>query len=99
MVDNVESYCEDGVWKTRWQRSTEPFASGGSRDRQIVQGATVAQWYGVDHVIKNPDGSIAERNSYRPPGSPVQVHRLGHRRNEPGTLSTSGTGVGRRGDG
>lgn len=71
MVDNVESYCERGVWKSRWQHSAEPFAVGGGRERQIAQGATVAQWYGVDHVIRDPDGSIAEQNSYRPPGPPV----------------------------
>jgi hypothetical protein len=25
----------------------------------------VAQWYGVDHIITNPDGTTAEHNSYR----------------------------------
>ena len=25
----------------------------------------MAQWYGVDHIITNPDGTIAEHNSYR----------------------------------
>ncbi|TDO55231.1 hypothetical protein EV651_115195 [Kribbella sp. VKM Ac-2571] len=24
----------------------------------------MAQWYGVDHIVTNPDGTIAERNSY-----------------------------------
>lgn len=63
-VDDVETYCEAGVWKTRWLHSAEPFATDGGRQRQICQGATVASWYGVDHIIKNPDGTIAERNSY-----------------------------------
>jgi len=65
-VDDVETYCESGVWKTRWQRSTEPFSAGGGRERQIGKGATVASWYRVDHIIRNPDGTIAEHNSYRP---------------------------------
>jgi hypothetical protein len=64
-IDDIETYCEDGVWKTRWYHSTEPFATGGSRQRQISQGATVAQWYGVDHIIKNPDGTVADQTSYR----------------------------------
>jgi hypothetical protein len=25
----------------------------------------VACWYGVDHIITNPDGTIAEHNSHR----------------------------------
>lgn len=64
-LDDIETYCENGIWKSRWRTSTEPFAVGGGRDRQISQGATVAQWYGVDHIITDTDGTIAERNSYR----------------------------------
>jgi hypothetical protein len=64
-VDDIETYCDNGIWKTRWRNSPEPFAAGGGRDRQVSQGATVAQWYGVDHIITNPDGSVAEHNSYR----------------------------------
>jgi hypothetical protein len=64
-VDDVETYCDNGIWKTRWRHSTKPFAAGGGKERQISQGATVAIWYGVDHIITNPDGSTAEHNSYR----------------------------------
>ncbi|GAA1717554.1 hypothetical protein GCM10009745_77840 [Kribbella yunnanensis] len=64
-VDDIETYSENGVWKTRWRNSTAPFATGGGKQRQVSQGATVAQWHGVDHVIINPDGTLAERNSYR----------------------------------
>ena len=64
-IAGIETYCENGVWKIRWQHSTEPFATGGGKQRQICKGATVAQWYGVDHTIKNPDGSVAEHNTYR----------------------------------
>jgi hypothetical protein len=64
-IDDVETYYEAGVWKTRWLHSAEPFATGRSRERQVSQGATVAAWYGVDHIIRNPDGTIAEHNSYR----------------------------------
>ena len=64
-IDGIETYCENGVWKSRWQHSTEPFATGGGKQRQICKGAAVAQWYGVDHTIKNPDASVAEHNTYR----------------------------------
>lgn len=64
-IGNIETYCEGGVWKTRWQHSDHPFASGGGRERQIAQGATVACWYGVDHIIRDESGAVVERNSYR----------------------------------
>lgn len=28
-VDDIETYCENGIWKTRWRASDEPFAAGG----------------------------------------------------------------------
>jgi hypothetical protein len=65
LLEDVETYCENGIWKSRWRNSPEPFAAGGGKNRQISQGATVAQWHGVDHIIINPDGTIAEHNSYR----------------------------------
>jgi len=55
----------------------QTFAAGGGRQRQVSQGATVAQWYGVDHIIINPDGTLAEHNSYRyrrQPGPTRQAH-------------------------
>ncbi|MFC9694989.1 hypothetical protein ACFTSF_40960 [Kribbella sp. NPDC056951] len=65
-VDDIETYSENDVWKTRWRNSTAPFAADGGKQRQVSQGATVAQWYGVDHIIIiNPDGTLAEHNSYR----------------------------------
>ncbi|NIK58200.1 DUF2188 domain-containing protein [Kribbella shirazensis] len=64
-IDDVETYCDNGIWKSRWRNSIKPFAAGGGRERQVCQGATVAQWYGVDHIITNPDGTLAEHNSYR----------------------------------
>jgi hypothetical protein len=64
-IDDIETYCENGIWKTRWRNSSEPFAAGGGRERQASQGATVACWYGVDHIVTNPDGTTAEHNSYR----------------------------------
>lgn len=64
-LDNLETYCENGIWKTCWRHSTKPFAAGGGKQRQVSQGATVAQWYGVDHIVTNPDGTLAEHTSYR----------------------------------
>ena len=94
-VDNIETYCENGIWKTRWQHSTKPFATGSGKESQISQGATVAQWYGVDHIIKAPDGTI-ERNSYRTPTGHAIDHLDGPispstRRRTLRSATTSGT--------
>jgi len=61
-LDDIETYCDASVWKTRWSGSAEPFSSGRDRQRQVSQGATIAAWYGVDHIVRNPDGSVAQRS-------------------------------------
>jgi hypothetical protein len=67
----VETLYESGLWQTRWQRGVggsegtdEPFALGQSRERMIAAGAEVARWNQVPHLIRNPDGSVAELDSY-----------------------------------
>jgi hypothetical protein len=61
---HVETYCENGVWKSRRNDSDEPFSAGGSRLRQIAAGAEVARWNQCRHVVRDPDGSLAEETVY-----------------------------------
>jgi hypothetical protein len=61
----VETYYENGKWISRWQDDAQPFATGGIRRLQVARGAQVACWNRVDHIIRNPDGTIAEHNTYR----------------------------------
>jgi hypothetical protein len=35
MAVDVETYCENGVWKTRWRHSTKPFAVGRGKECQV----------------------------------------------------------------
>ena len=65
-MENVETYCKDGIWQTGWVHSVVPFSTGGTREHQVAKGATVARWYEVDHIVRNPDGTVAEHVSYRP---------------------------------
>lgn len=67
-MEDVETYYEAGQWKCRWVNGREPFATGTDRQRLIAQGATVAHWYAVDHIIRDASGAIEERNSYRNAG-------------------------------
>ena len=61
---SIETYHEDGQWKSRRQGSGQAFAVGGTKNEQIAQGREAAQRDGVEHSIKNLDGTIAEKNSY-----------------------------------
>jgi hypothetical protein len=51
-----------------------------TRHRQIIAGASVAQWDGIHHAIRNRDGSITEINRCHPqlcnePTGPVRAGR------------------------
>ena len=61
---NIETYHDDGQWKSRRQGSQRAFAVGGTKAEQIAQGREAAQRDGVEHVIKKMDGTIGEKNSY-----------------------------------
>jgi hypothetical protein len=39
--------------------------SVAARNARLSQGAAVAIWYGVDHIITNSDGTTAEHYFYR----------------------------------
>ena len=51
----VETYRDNGVWKSRRSDSPIPFATGGSRQHQISVGAEVARWHEVEHIVRDPD--------------------------------------------
>ncbi|MEU4392107.1 DUF2188 domain-containing protein [Kribbella sp. NPDC023855] len=67
-MQDIETFYEDGSWKCRWAGGRRaPFATGPDRERMIEQGSIVARWYGVDHIIRDSDGTVAEKNCYRQP--------------------------------
>lgn len=62
---DIETYSEDGSWKNRREGSERAFGAGyGTKDEAISAGREAAQANKVEHVIKNQDGQIAEKNSY-----------------------------------
>lgn len=72
----IETYCDHGTWFNRRHDCTKPFASGESREQLIAIGVEVARWNSLRHVIRDPDGTIAEINTYDsgpyPARSPVR---------------------------
>jgi len=77
---DVETYHQGGTWYTRRCDSPEPFASGASRLRLIAIGVEVARWNGLRHIIRDPDGTVAEINTYLtgpyPSRTPTGHHRV-----------------------
>ncbi len=75
---DVETYSEDGVWKSR-RPGCAPFSAGGPRLRQLAIGAEVARWAQSQHVIRDEAGAIVEINIYNPgpfpPRSPSRTIR------------------------
>jgi hypothetical protein len=60
----VTTYHEAGWWKNKLDGTTSASNVHDTKSAAVVVGREMANSYGVDHVIKNADGSIAERNSY-----------------------------------
>jgi len=60
----VETYRENGAWKSRRHDSDEPFSTSASKQREITAASEVARWNQVPHIIRNADGTIAEINTY-----------------------------------
>jgi len=61
---DVETYNEDGVWKNRRQGTDRAFSTHDNKDEAVEAGRAAAKRDGVEHLIKNLDGTISEKNSY-----------------------------------
>lgn len=62
---DVETYYQDGQWRSRVEGKPEPFSSGGTQSEQVARGAGRAWARRVQHVIRDENGQIARRQSYR----------------------------------
>lgn len=61
---DVETYYEDGVWKNRVQGNERASNTGDTKAEVQAKGKDMAIERGVEHIIKNQDGRIGERNTY-----------------------------------
>lgn len=67
---DIETFYEDNVWKSRREGSDEVFGAGDTKEEAIAKGRDAAMRDGVEHIIRNQNGQIGERNDYRVnPGS------------------------------
>ncbi|AUI53660.1 DUF2188 domain-containing protein [Arthrobacter crystallopoietes] len=60
----IETYWEDDEWKNRRQGEDEPFAVAKTKEAAVELGRDAARIEQVEHIIKNQNGQIGERNSY-----------------------------------
>lgn len=61
---DVSTYNEGGEWKSKVEGSGRAAHVGGTKAEQQAIGRDMAKARGVEHVIKNLDGTIGQKNSY-----------------------------------
>jgi hypothetical protein len=61
---DVETYFHRTEWHSRIEGEADPFHTSDTKERAIEAGRDEARTRKVEHIIKNKDGQIGERNSY-----------------------------------
>ena len=62
---DIETYYEDGQWKNKREGTDRAFgASYSTKEQAVAAGREAARGDKVEHIIKNQDGAISEKNSY-----------------------------------
>lgn len=60
----IETYRENGEWKSRRQGKSRAFSVGGTKAEQTAEGRAAAIKDKAEHTIKRMDGTIENKNSY-----------------------------------
>jgi hypothetical protein len=61
---DIETYHEDGQWKNKVEGSGRAANVHQTKAEAQAQGREMAIERGVEHLIRNLDGTIGERNTY-----------------------------------
>lgn len=61
---DIVTYHEDGEWKSKVEGSSRAAHVGGNKTDQERVGRDMARERGVEHTIRNMDGTIGKKNSY-----------------------------------
>jgi hypothetical protein len=64
MQGDVETYHENGQWKNKVEGNTRASSTHDTKDEATAKGREMAKDAGVEHIIRNLDGKIAERQTY-----------------------------------
>ena len=60
---DVETYFADNMWSNRIEGG-EKIGNYQTKDRAIEAGRELARERKVEHIVKNQDGTIAERSTH-----------------------------------
>jgi hypothetical protein len=61
---DVETYHEGGKWRNRVEGESSSTSTHDTKEEAMAVGRSMAQDRMVEHIIKNLDGTISEKNSY-----------------------------------
>jgi Uncharacterized protein conserved in bacteria (DUF2188) len=61
---DVETYHEDGRWANRVEGESRSTSTHDTKEEAIAAGRSLAEDRKVEHIIKNLDGTISEKNSH-----------------------------------
>ena len=61
---DVETFHENDQWKNKIEGSSRAASTHATKAEAVASGREMAQNRGAEHIIKNLDGTIAQRNSY-----------------------------------
>ncbi|MEU3627864.1 hypothetical protein BS329_40200 [Amycolatopsis coloradensis] len=64
MQGDIETYFEDGQWKNKVEGSTRAASTHHTKIEAVETGREMARERKVEHIIKNKDGQIGQRNTY-----------------------------------
>ncbi|MFS8095697.1 DUF2188 domain-containing protein [Lentzea alba] len=64
MRGDVETYFEDGQWKNKVEGNERASSAHSTEEEATGKGRDMAIEHGVEHIIRNQDGKIGERNTY-----------------------------------
>jgi hypothetical protein len=62
---DIETFHMASAWHNRVEGDGRIIFSRPERGTAVGVGRQMAQEHQVDHIVRNPDGSIAEKDSYR----------------------------------
>ena len=61
---DIETYHADGKWRNRVEKLKELPGEFDRKDDAVKEGREEARGGRVEHIVRNLDGTIGERNSY-----------------------------------
>ncbi|WP_218920362.1 DUF2188 domain-containing protein [Lentzea guizhouensis] len=73
MQGDVETYYENGTWKNKVEGNSQASSTHDTKAEATAKGREMAKERGVEHIIRNQDGTISEKNTYPRSSDPRDI--------------------------